>query len=573
MKIELARHSGFCPGVRGAVVRIVKEISRSDEIIYIYGPLIHNPQTVEILDSRGLHTVYSLDPIDGKTAAIRTHGETRETFNEIRRRAKRVINLTCPKVSRVHSIVKKYSAQDYHIIILGDRDHAEVQGIMSQAERGVTVVSCINDIETIPAYGRYAVVAQTTLDMDFFKRAVELIRQRFDKVTVIDTICDATSSRQNDLVDAIERGVDAIVVVGGRNSANTRRLVGIGTGHGIKTFHIETEGELREGDFQGVKHVIVSAGASTPSWIINNVLERLHHIKYANSIAPVNWFRSLVEFFIRTNLFSSILTSLLVYGIGLFSGKSDAGLSVAAGFFIFFMYSVNNYFQRDVLKINNAYKYLLYRRYSVPLVVVNALILCIAVYLACSFDFYVRFLYLGILLLGSVYSIPPVRRMVSLLPFVFFRRLYSLKSLASTLGWIFIAVCIPYLAHPFNIGYFIIVLCIITAIIFIRNMLLDLIAYQADLIIGVETFPTVLGIERTRIVMYLTSLIAFFALVYGVYITGSFSAVFFILNLGYGLYLFHIIDRLQYFYSLKYEALVDVNFMVSIIFLNAGTFV
>ena len=567
MKIELARHSGFCSGVRGAVVRIVKEISHSDEMIYIYGPLIHNPQTVEILDTRGLKTVTSLETIDNRTVAIRTHGETRDTYREIRRRAKRVINLTCPKVSRVHSIVKKYSAQDYHIIILGDRDHAEVQGIMSQADGGVTVISCTDDIATIPPAERYAVVAQTTLDMSFFNRAVEIIKGRFDDVMVINTICDATSNRQNDLINAIKKGVDAIVVVGGKNSANTRRLAGIGTEHGIRTFHIETESELDAADFRDVKHVLVSAGASTPSWIINNVLERLHHIKYANSLAPVSWLKSLVEFFVRTNLFSSILTSLLVYAIGSITGKPDLRLSLASGMFIFLMYSVNNYFQRDILKINNSYKYLLYRKFSVPMMISNACVLVAALFLASGFDQIVRNLYIAILVLGSLYSIPPVRRVVEAVPFLWMRRIYGLKSLASTLGWVFVAVCIPYISSPFDMPGLVLILSLVTAMIFVRNILLDLIAYQADLIIGVDTFPTVLGIIRTRILMYVSSFIALCVLLYSIYADGQIFRILFAGNLWFGLYLFHRIDRLQYFYSLEYEVLVDLNLFIFILFL------
>lgn len=567
MKIELARHSGFCSGVRGAVVRIVGELGRSEDDICIYGPLIHNPQTVEILDSRGLKTVDSLDSVNGKTAAIRTHGETRETYREIRSRARRVINLTCPKVSRVHSIVKKYSSQGYHIIILGDRDHAEVQGIMSQATGGVTVVSSLDEICDIPATGRYAVVAQTTLDITFFDRAVEVIGKRLGDVTVINTICDATSNRQNDLIDAIGRGVDAIVVVGGKNSANTRRLAGIGMEHGIRTFHVETEEELSAEDFHDVKHVLVSAGASTPSWIINDVLERLHHIKYTNSLLVAGWLKSFIELIIRTNVVSSIMTGFMTFAVGILVKRPRVDLAVAAGLFIFLMYSVNNYFQRDSLKISNAYKFRLYMRYTIPLLVVNLLVLACVIFLMPGIGSISRILFLGLLFLGSIYSTPPVRYFTMILPGRWLRRMYRLKSLAATLGWIFVAVCIPYVEDPYDVRYFLAIMFITGAIIFMRNIILDMIAYQADLIIGVETFPTVLGIRKTRIVMYGIAALAFASSIYGVSLTMSLVPFLFAVNLVYGLYLFYRIDTLQYFYSLKYEALADFNLLVFVLIL------
>ena len=150
MKIEMAANSGFCMGVRNAILKIVDELNSSDEEIYVYGPLIHNPQTVEVLKNRGLITVNSLDKIKNKQIAIRTHGIPVNENRVIRNEASRTINLTCSRVARVQSYIKKYSSNGYFTIIIGDRDHAEVIGLKSYATAGVHIVSDPEEIKTIP---------------------------------------------------------------------------------------------------------------------------------------------------------------------------------------------------------------------------------------------------------------------------------------------------------------------------------------------------------------------------------------------------------------------------------------
>jgi len=276
VKIELARYSGFCMGVRDAVLKIVRELNKTHEKILVYGPLIHNPQTVEILGRRGLSTIRTLDGIDGKLVAIRTHGVPVELFREIRSRSRRYINLTCPRVSRVQGLIKSHSAKGYFTIIIGDAEHAEVMGLKSYATSGVAVIKGIDAMSSIPPAPKYIVVSQTTQDIEQFNNVAGELRKRFAGIIIFNTICDSTCSRQNDILAGIGKGIDALVVVGGKESANTLRLAGMGREHRLRTFHVETEAELKEGDFRQVDHVLVTAGASTPGWIINNVMEKLH---------------------------------------------------------------------------------------------------------------------------------------------------------------------------------------------------------------------------------------------------------------------------------------------------------
>ena len=182
MKIEMARHSGFCMGVRNAVLKIVDELNSSDENIFVYGPLIHNPQSIEVLRKRGLITINSLDEIKDKQVAIRTHGIPVSENREIRGKAARTINLTCSRVARVQSIIKKYSRDGYFTIIVGDKDHAEVIGLKSYAGSGVFVVSHKDDIGLIPLSEKYIVVSQTTHERAQFEDIVNAIKTSFSNI-------------------------------------------------------------------------------------------------------------------------------------------------------------------------------------------------------------------------------------------------------------------------------------------------------------------------------------------------------------------------------------------------------
>ncbi|RPI89188.1 MAG: 4-hydroxy-3-methylbut-2-enyl diphosphate reductase, partial [Spirochaetales bacterium] len=184
-------------------------------------------------------------------------------------------------------------------------------------------------------------------------------------VTVFNTICDSTHNRQSDIRDGIVRNIDALVVVGGRQSANTTRLAQMGRECGIRTFHVETEAELAGEDFRGVKHVLVTAGASTPGWIINNVMERLYEIQYGNSRFFPGIIVKLLDFILRTNILSAAAAALISLFALSFAGQT-AGMMVplTSFLYIFAMYTLNNHFEMDSLLIRNPVKYEIQNRFK-----------------------------------------------------------------------------------------------------------------------------------------------------------------------------------------------------------------
>lgn len=220
----MAKHSGFCLGVRDSILRIINEINTSNEDIHVYGPLIHNPQTIEVLNRRGLKTIDSLDDIDNRQIAIRTHGIPAGETKLIKSRASRLINLTCPRVAKVQSIIKKYSHDGYFTLIIGDEKHAEVIGLKSYASCGVKILNSPDDIIDIPAWDKYLLVSQTTLDRDLFNKIVETMKLTLQNVLIIDTICDSTKNRQTEVKCGIDKGIDTLVVVGGKIPPTPRGL-------------------------------------------------------------------------------------------------------------------------------------------------------------------------------------------------------------------------------------------------------------------------------------------------------------------------------------------------------------
>jgi len=574
MKIELAKNSGFCMGVRDALLRIVNEINTTDESIYVYGPLIHNPQTVEVLHKRGLQTINTLESIDDKIIAIRTHGIPFEKLRDIKKRAKRYINLTCSRVARVQGLIRKYSRNGYFTIIIGDKNHAEVIGLQSYASSGVIVVSQIDDVPHIPPADNYLVVSQTTFDTELFEALIGAIGERFSNVIVVNTICHSTHNRQDDVKQGIERGIDALVVVGGKNSANTKRLASIGDENNIVTYHVETESELKSRQFDNVQHVLVTAGASTPGWIINRVLERLYDIKYANSNFLINLLKKTAEFIVRTNLFSAITASFItLFAQRFLDRKPDFVLAFISFIYIFSMYTINNLFELDFLKVSNPYKFVLYRKYKNLLLPVSIISLLISSFIIRRYGTEATLIFLSSSLFGILYSAPWIRGIFYTMKSNLIKKLYFSKSIVVAGGWVIITTVIPLISDGDAIHEIVFLSFFIYTFIFLRSVLLDCIAFQGDLILGRETLPILLGVTCAKNLLLLASLSAI--ITFGSYavILQKLPFLIFTVNIIYFSVLIVQVIKLNYLISLKYELLVDCNLLLFTFFYFVLSFI
>ncbi|MBN1596104.1 4-hydroxy-3-methylbut-2-enyl diphosphate reductase [candidate division FCPU426 bacterium] len=277
MKITLAKKAGHCFGVKAAIKKAFEIVKTTKRSIFTLGPIIHNPQVVEMLEKRGVVSVNSLSQIDKGVIIVRSHGVPPQLIDEARARGLRVVDATCPFVKRAQNLARELVEQKYELVILGDAAHPEVGGIVGTVNGAAHVVSDADDVKKLPDKKRYGLIVQTTQSLENLQQVTSALLTKTVVLKVINTICNATTELQKE-TRRLAGQVDAMLVVGGRNSANTSRLAVISREAGVPTYHIETADEIDNALLQGVLHVGVTAGTSTPDWIINQVMERLRLI-------------------------------------------------------------------------------------------------------------------------------------------------------------------------------------------------------------------------------------------------------------------------------------------------------
>ena len=281
MKVILAKSAGFCKGVRRAIklARKIAEDTRQkipDAIIFTDGPLIHNAKMLEVLRSEGILEASEENLPENATLIIRAHGITPERYAFLKRKTRQIIDCTCPDVARSQKIVSEYSQKGYAIVVYGDPNHAEVKALLGCAKSHGFVVSSTEDVDGLPAMNSYkgiCILAQSTQIPSEYEKITQRLNDRYQNVFILDTICRSTKFRQKELVE-IARKVDAMVIVGDPRSANTKNLYKIA--QKLKpTFLVQDADELDEEKFRRFNVVGLSAGASTPDFIIMRVKEKL----------------------------------------------------------------------------------------------------------------------------------------------------------------------------------------------------------------------------------------------------------------------------------------------------------
>jgi len=269
MKIELAEKYGFCFGVKRAI-KIAEEHKNSAT----YGPLIHNSKEINRLNSDfnvGLVEDYKVFQ-PGDTAIVRTHGIPKNELEELHKTGVDVVDATCPYVTKPQQISQEMSESGYDVVIFGDETHPEIKGVKSYATNGAYVVSCVEDLEELKLHDKVALVAQTTRKVEEYLAIANYLIPRHKEVRIFNTICNATFENQ-EAVRKLSKKADIMLIIGGKNSSNTKQLFSIAKDNCQESHHIEDEKELDFSWFDGKKLCGISAGASTPDWIIQNVVD------------------------------------------------------------------------------------------------------------------------------------------------------------------------------------------------------------------------------------------------------------------------------------------------------------
>jgi len=276
MEIILAKQAGFCFGVKRATQMAFEAAGKGDKT-FTLGPIIHSPQVVQKLEEMGVKVIHDLSEQENGTIIIRSHGVAAEEVDEAVRKALDIVDATCPFVKKAQEHVKSLSQAGYDVVVVGDADHPEVQGIVSYATGKVYVVASGEEAASLPKMAKIGVVAQTTQSFENLKNVVLECLMKGGEIRVFHTICDATAVRQEEAKELAQR-VDSMIVIGGYNSANTKRLAEVCAELQPRTYHIETAQQLDPAWFKGVGKIGVTAGASTPKWLIDEVMERIEEI-------------------------------------------------------------------------------------------------------------------------------------------------------------------------------------------------------------------------------------------------------------------------------------------------------
>jgi 4-hydroxy-3-methylbut-2-en-1-yl diphosphate reductase len=276
VEIILAKQAGFCFGVKRATQMAFEAAEKGDQT-FTLGPIIHSPQVVQKLEQMGVRVINNLDEQETGTIIIRSHGVAAEEVDEAVRKALDIVDATCPFVKKAQEHVKSLSQAGYDVVVVGDADHPEVQGIVSYATGRVFVVGSGEEAARLPRMAKIGVVAQTTQSFENLKNVVLQCLVKGGEIRVFHTICDATAVRQEEAKELAQQ-VDCMIVIGGYNSANTKRLAEVCAELLPKTYHIETAQQLVPNWFEQVEKVGVTAGASTPKWLIDEVMERIEEI-------------------------------------------------------------------------------------------------------------------------------------------------------------------------------------------------------------------------------------------------------------------------------------------------------
>lgn len=271
IEVRLARHSGFCFGVKRAI-DLAKDASKNGEKIYTYGALIHNPRYIRELEDEGIEAISDLSRLRDSVVIIRSHGIPKEDYLTLEKQGNTLIDATCPYVKKTHRLIKQANEEGYPVFIFGNKEHPEVKGIRSYGDERTRVVAPKERVETL-GFRKLCVISQTTQKIEDLNEMVAMLLPLLDEIKVYNTICLATSQRQS-TSEALAKESDLMVVVGGKESSNTKMLAEICSKY-CTTIHIESEKELKPEYFEGKQHIGICAGASSPGEHIVSVYNEI----------------------------------------------------------------------------------------------------------------------------------------------------------------------------------------------------------------------------------------------------------------------------------------------------------
>lgn len=575
MKIEVGKHAGFCRGVKEAINKTFTIARESDRIIYTDGELIHNPQTLKMLESSNVRILEGSEDLKNETVIIRAHGVSPERRLELKKKSKNLKNFTCRDVARVQSSIKKWTHKGYSVIIFGKKEHPEVIGLLGYAENGF-VVNNKQDIKKLPNLKKVFIVSQTTMDLDSFSEISELLRKKYNIVEIENTICTATELRQNEVKELSKRN-DCLLVIGGKNSSNTKRLYEIATKY-TTAYFVERIEDLDKIDFTGIKNLGITAGASTPDWLISEFIEELY--KRNRSLFP-DVFMNIINFSLHSKLIASFGAFILSFAVAdNLNVPFSFSISLLVSFYYLSMSLMNSFTNRFSFKIDNPGSYRFISRFKYVFLSLFIFSIIEIIYIAFTLGDNILILTLFSLILGVVYNLSFLPLQGVIKKIMSFREwdLLSLKSIVLAfavtilLNGLYVLYTYPdiwdslFKSDSFlqNFGFYFSVYYIFI-LMFTRQILFEMKSAQTDRLAGVSSILNIMSKEKVIKLLYILPLSLLLFMIIGIITT------FYPIEKGkyfvaviYNLFLLSIALKKQVFHNrTRFEFVIESNLFVA----------
>jgi len=514
MKVTVAETAGFCMGVRRAVEMALEASIAHPGPIYTYGSLIHNPQVLALLREKDIHILGEIPERGSGTVLIRAHGVPPDVRERLETAGFSVIDATCPRVIKVQTVIARHAPKGGASIIIGDKDHPEVVGLLGYAGNAGYVVDNLQDLDALPLFDDAIIVVQTTQNTWLLQEVKAWAEKKAPHYKIFDTICGSTERRQEEVI-RLSEAVDALVVVGGKNSGNTQRLAEIGRQSGKPTFHIETENEIDFEKLGSADTVGVTAGASTPNWIINRVCRTLETIPYRKARGALSIFFRVQRVLLPTNIYVSLGAGCLCYACSLLQEITESAPYVLITMlYIQSMHILNNLTGIREDKYNDPERASFYNNHKGLLSFFSVMAGGMGLLTALAMGVFPFLVLLAMSIMGLSYN----RRWIPRGTGHRYRSLRDIpgsKTILIALAWGIVTSIFPPLSETGAItATNILVFFMAALLVLVRTAFLDILDIQGDRVIGKGTIPVLLGAkESMRLLKMLLGVVILFMVI------------------------------------------------------------
>lgn len=508
MKIILAETAGFCWGVRKAMDKTMDIVhSNQGKDIQTLGPLIHNNQVIDMLKNKGVTEISSPEEASKGTVIVRAHGTTPEILKLLKKSGLSICNATCPKVGKVQGIIKGHVSKGYDVVIIGDTGHAEVVSLMGYSNNKAFIINKKEQAEKLKFFEKVVIVSQTTFNNQTFDEIANIIKNNSSEAKIFNTICDSTHRRQSE-IRRIATNADGMIIIGGKHSANTVRLAEIASEYTNNVFHIETENELHSIDLSSFENIGVSAGASTPNWIINSVVNYLKYINKENSLKF-----KFTGWLFYSGLYRSLAALFLAIGLpSLFNFKFSEKYMVIAFLYMYAMTILNNIIGLESILYNDPTKYHFLLKRKSSLLSLSIFSLIILAYISFKISPFVFSIVTMASILGIFY------RVKFKLKKGYFRifDIPGSKNLLYAAAWSLVIAILPFTGEGISLFHpqAILAISLTFTVVLCGSVLFDLKDIQGDRFFGRETLPILIGIHKTSLITYFFTAFVFTAIAF-----------------------------------------------------------